>query len=371
MNEVAPKRPKYLQLVEHIRSEINAGRFAPGQALPIEASLADSFGMARNTVRQGLARLEQEGIIHRVQGRGTFVTTPRQRKARNQLEMFALIADQLREGFYPSLVHGFEGKCKSIQYQAIVSNSTNDIHVQGDLVLQMIDKDVAGVALVPVTTTSTPIHQIRQLQKHHIPVVFCHRAVSGVSAPCVTWDGEQVGRMAADAFIEKGHRRIAYLTPHRSEMSDAFTRGLRYRMHEADLELPEENCCYYGGALPGVQAQPAIREVLRTWRKSQNRPTAIFCGSLPDAEQVYLIAAEMDWRIPEDISLAYFGGTWPNGALAERITCVAVDEQALGARATELLSEMRSGTRPIDDEERILFPLSLLPGETLGPVPSE
>ena len=371
MKEVSPKRPKYLQLVEHIRSEINAGRFEPGKAIPIEANLADSFGMARNTVRQGLARLEQEGIIHRVQGRGTFVTTPRQRVARKQLEMFALIADQLREGTYPSLVHGFEGTCKSIQYQAIVCNSNNDVHVQGDLILQMIDKDVAGVALVPVTSTPTPIHQIRQLQKHHIPVVFCHRAVSGVPAPCVTWDGEQVGRLAAEAFIERGHRRLAYLTPHRSEISDAYVRGLRYRMLEADLELLEENCCYYGGALPGVEAQPAIREVLRTWSTSKERPTAIFCGSLPDAEQIYLLAAELGWRIPEDLSLAYFGGTWLNNALAERITCVAVDAQAIGARASEILSEMRSGMMPIDSEERIVFPVTLMPGETLGPAPAE
>ena len=371
MNEVAPKRPKYLQLVEHIRSEINAGRFAPGQALPIEANLADSFGMARNTVRQGLARLEQEGIIHRVQGRGTFVTTPRQRKARKQLEMFALIADQLREGTYPSLVHGFEGNCKSIQYQAIVSNSTNDVHVQGDLVLQMIDKDVAGVALVPVTTTATPIHQIRQLQKHHIPVVFCHRAVSGVSAPCVTWDGEQVGRQAAQAFIEQGHRRIACLTPHRSEMSDAYIRGLRYKMLENNLELLEENCCYYGGVLPGVESQPAIREALRTWSTSKKRPTAIFCGSLPDADQIYLLAAELGWRIPQDLSLAYFGDIWLSGVLAERIARVAVDSQAIGARASELLSEMRSGMRPIDNEERIVFPVTLMPGETIATAPTE
>ena len=371
MKEVSPKRPKYLQLVEHIRSEINAGRFEPGKAIPIEANLADSFGMARNTVRQGLARLEQEGVIHRVQGRGTFVTTPRQRKARKQLEMFALIADQLLEGFYPSLVHGFEGKCKGIQYQAIVCNSNNDVHVQGDLVLQMIDKDVAGVAMVPVTTTPTPIHQIRQLQKHHIPVVFCHRAVSGVSAPCVTWDGEQVGRMAAEAFIERGHRRIAYLMPHRSEMSDAYTRGLRYRMLEADLELLEDNCIYYGRALPGAAAQPAVREALRVWNTSQERPTAIFCGSSPDAEQIYLLASELGWRIPEDLSLIYFGGTWPNGVLAERITCVAVDEQAIGARASELLNEMRSGARPIDDQERIVFPVTLMPGETLGTASAE
>ncbi|MEA1950117.1 MAG: hypothetical protein U9N87_01945 [Planctomycetota bacterium] len=62
--------------------------------------------------------------------------------------------------------------------------------------------------------------------------------------------------------------------------------------------------------------------------------------------------------MPEDLSLIYFGGTWRGGALAERITCVAVDEQAVGTKAAKLLEEIRFGNRPSDSDERIAFPLT-------------
>jgi LacI family transcriptional regulator len=133
-----------------------------------------------------------------------------------------------------------------------------------------------------------------------------------------------------------------------------------------NMELPEPRCLYYGAPVSSADAKPAIRAAIKELHESDDRPTAIFCGMLPDAEQVYLVASELGWRVPEDLSLIYFGGTWRSGALAERITCVAVDEQALGAKAAQLLEEMRFGNRPIDDDARVVFAVSLLDGETLA-----
>jgi DNA-binding LacI/PurR family transcriptional regulator len=73
--------------------------------------------------------------------------------------------------------------------------------------------------------------------------------------------------------------------------------------------------------------------------------------------------------IPRDLSLIYFGGTWREHGLAERISCVAVDEHGIGARAAELLHEMRSGKRAIDNDERIVFPVTVWPGETVAEAP--
>ena len=195
------RRPKYQRIREHLFAEINSGRYAPGQSLPTEAKLAEMLGISRNTIRQALGELEGDGIVKRVQGRGTFVTNPQERKALHQMDAFALISPQLREGFYPSLVAGFEQASAGIQCQALVGSSANDLSKQGDLILQMIDKRVAGVALVPVAVAATPLHHIRQLHEHHIPVVFCHRAVEGVNAPCVGWDGEKVGQTAGKCFM--------------------------------------------------------------------------------------------------------------------------------------------------------------------------
>jgi DNA-binding LacI/PurR family transcriptional regulator len=366
-SESATARPKYRQIYNHLQTEIRQGRLQPGQALPTEVELIRSLGMSRNTVRQALAELENDGIIQRIQGRGTFVTTEQQRHARQQLDVFALIAPELRQGFYPSLVHGFEQASTGCQHQVVVSNSNNDVRHQGDLVLQMIDRSVGGVALNPVTSAITPAYQIRQLQEHKIPVVFCHRTVEGVSAPCVTWSGEGVGLKAGTALRKLGHSRIGLLFDHATSLALNYECGLRLALERDTSPNRGVVVAAFGNALSTMSRTDAIGEVLQDLLTRPNRPTAIFCGSLPDAEQVYLQAATFGLKIPEDLSLIYFGGTWRDHGLAERISCIAVNEHDVGARAAELLHEMRTGKRALDNNERIEFEVTLLAGDTLGP----
>lgn len=66
--------PLYYQLYTLLREQIASGRFAPGDRLPTEAELVADYGISRITVRQALKSLEEEGLIRREAGRGTFVT---------------------------------------------------------------------------------------------------------------------------------------------------------------------------------------------------------------------------------------------------------------------------------------------------------
>jgi DNA-binding FadR family transcriptional regulator len=56
-----------------ISREIAEGRLKPGDQLPTEQALAQTFGVSRNVVREAIARLRSEGRIWSQQGRGAFV----------------------------------------------------------------------------------------------------------------------------------------------------------------------------------------------------------------------------------------------------------------------------------------------------------
>ncbi|MEV4807935.1 GntR family transcriptional regulator [Nonomuraea sp. NPDC049421] len=60
----------YVQIADRMRERFRSGEFAPGQALPSEAELCREFGVARNTVRRGLAILEEEGLLVTVPSKG-------------------------------------------------------------------------------------------------------------------------------------------------------------------------------------------------------------------------------------------------------------------------------------------------------------
>jgi DNA-binding FadR family transcriptional regulator len=61
-------------VLDEIEGNITTGLWPPGYRLPTERDLEERFGVARNTVRKGLKRLEQEGKIVRHVGRGSFVS---------------------------------------------------------------------------------------------------------------------------------------------------------------------------------------------------------------------------------------------------------------------------------------------------------
>jgi GntR family transcriptional regulator len=58
---------------EEVRDRIRDGQLSEGVQLPAEIELATSLGVSRTTVREALLQLEQEGLLIRRHGHGTFV----------------------------------------------------------------------------------------------------------------------------------------------------------------------------------------------------------------------------------------------------------------------------------------------------------
>ncbi len=69
--------PLYLQLASLIRRCISSGLLRPGDQLPSEAELCRHFAVSRSTVRQALNEVDEQGLIRRQQGRGSFVAEPK------------------------------------------------------------------------------------------------------------------------------------------------------------------------------------------------------------------------------------------------------------------------------------------------------
>jgi GntR family transcriptional regulator len=78
--------PKYLQIADQLRADIQGGALAAGGRLPAETDLADRFHVSPPTVRQALAVLRSEWLIESRHGVGTFVreNRKRQRRSRNR-----------------------------------------------------------------------------------------------------------------------------------------------------------------------------------------------------------------------------------------------------------------------------------------------
>lgn len=87
----AKRLPLYIQISELLHREIAAGHYPVGERLPVEADLAAQLGVAVGTLRKALAKLEEDGMLERRQGSGTYVKSTLNDKAIYQLFRLELI----------------------------------------------------------------------------------------------------------------------------------------------------------------------------------------------------------------------------------------------------------------------------------------
>jgi len=69
----APRTLPYATIKAALRKRIAQGGWQPGVRLPSERELVQTFGCARMTVHRALRELEEEGLIERRQGSGSYV----------------------------------------------------------------------------------------------------------------------------------------------------------------------------------------------------------------------------------------------------------------------------------------------------------
>ena len=103
--------PIYRQLVDVIHAAVKKGTLAPRQQLPTVQGLSDMIGVARGTVKRAYDELERQGLIEKVQGRGTFVRyRPAQSSSSREQAMAAIdtLLEQLEDmGFTAAEINIF------------------------------------------------------------------------------------------------------------------------------------------------------------------------------------------------------------------------------------------------------------------------
>lgn len=91
--------PLYYQIKARLLESIENGQLKPGDRVLSERELTTQFGVSRMTARQALTELESQGYLYRVQGKGTFVATPKIEQPLAGLTSFT--EDMRRRGLEP------------------------------------------------------------------------------------------------------------------------------------------------------------------------------------------------------------------------------------------------------------------------------
>lgn len=200
---------KYYKLYNWAKTLIVSGVLKKGQKLPSENVLTRKFDYSRQTVRQALELLEQEGLIERVRGSGTYVAYDNASTAGSKPKV-GLILSYFSEYLFPSIYDGIEDIMKEEGYEIDVQVTKNRLNEEALYLESFLRSDVKGL-IVEGTKSSFPNQNqkfYRELEKRNIPVIFIHNHYPNMPFPSIEMQDRQGAKELTEYLFENGHRRI-------------------------------------------------------------------------------------------------------------------------------------------------------------------
>jgi LacI family transcriptional regulator len=183
-------------------------------------------------------------------------------------------------------------------------------------------------------------------------------AVSG-DRPSIIPDDEAGGYEQARYLLQRGHRRIAFVTLIPDiEATRLRGQGARRAFQDAGVFF-DESLEMRGMIGPVGKEEMVTYGVARELLARKDRPTAIVCGNDQVAMQVYAAAASLGLQVPDDLSIMGFDDLrLISETLYPQLTTVALPYFEIGRKAVELSISSREhdeGWTP-----RILVPCPLV-----------
>ena len=205
---------KYLEISETLKQEILDGKYEKEGKIPTEYELVSRFNVSRQTVRQAIACLKNEGYLYQVQGSGTYVSKPSRqiRKSGKTSATVMVICTYISDYIFPSIIRGIENKLSSNGITINLVATGNRIDTERRILQKILSEpDVDGI-IVEGTKTGFPNPNIalyREIQKLEIPIIFLHCSYPELSNSITVGMKEMDGgRYSITSLVALGCRKF-------------------------------------------------------------------------------------------------------------------------------------------------------------------
>ncbi len=361
------------QLTSDMRNSILHGRLSAGARLPTDQELAVEYQLSRDIVRQALALLADEGLIERIQGRGTFVCqipaslTPVSASpvVQEQKQIGLLLSSSLRKWgeSLQDIMGGVEQAARLHGYTVSIYYAEEGKEQQAQDIARVTANGIAGLIICPLTNVGDA-DAIRQLQAARFPLVFVDRYIPGLVVDYVGADNKSGGYRGTEHLIILGHRRIGFLYLEEEGLENTSSVKERWQGYSEALHkygVAYDPSLLHNDVNPGEgNVSPSIYEFLQR----PDRPSAIFAVNDIVALDVMQAAHALGLRIPQDLALVGFDNERFASRLSPPLTTIAQPFFDIGLRAATLLLSRIEGLSTVS--RRIELPVNLIIRESCG-----
>lgn len=330
----------YAQLLAYLRQQIQDGSLPAGSQLPTEVELAERFNVSRGTVRQAMTMLANEGLVERIQGRGTFV---RPGTAPSSGEVQSRPTDK-RIGLllsYPSseldldILAGVEHAAKARGYAVSFVYTEERAEEQTRDIAWLLSQRVSGLIIYPLSNISYD-ESIWRLRDERIPFVLIDRYFHELDTDYVACDNVGGGYRATEHLVILGHTRIGFVY---SAYGNLLTTSVRDRLEGYRRALREYGLPFDESLVFEVPSQSKNdpQHLHDRFFEAANRPTAVFVTTDNEAIALVQSAKRLGVNIPDDLAIIGFDNLRLSRYVHPPLTTVAQPCREEGMRAVNLL----------------------------------
>ena len=339
------EQPKDLQVADTLRREIAEGIFRDGQTLMTEEELRMRFDVSRQTIRQAISLLEDDGLVDRRRGSGTYVRHgPRRRQGMIHV---GVVTTFITDYIFPSIAQGMETVLNENGAVLSMNAMYNDVKTERNILERMLEQPVDGLIMEGCRTTKEMPNRdlLDRFAQRNIPVLFVNGYYPGMKhIPHVVMDDYGGGRLAAKTALDRGYTRLAGLFKTDDIQGAQRLTGFRDEILSRGLDLPEDRLlCFTTEERNDLADSPkgqALLEVLLN-----READCLICYNDIFAAQFMARLQEKGLKIPEDLGMIGFDNASISGMLHPPLTTLGHPQEALGALAARKILRMIAGEK--------------------------
>lgn len=335
---------RYETLADRLRDQIASGELKPGDRLPSFTEMRAQFDASPLTVDRMYALLEDEGLVVREARRGVFVAEFKKRTATGVIGVLGIKSEKRGDPYYSTILSGIQDAAFRAGLEILLLRHDSAIHWE----------KVDGVLLI---TSSYPT--FRRILPPRMVCVSMIYTIDEI--PSVVADDFGGLEKATQFLIEKGHRRIAYLTMANHPLTDLRIAGYYKALRRAGIE---PGC----GWLRVLKRTASRSEYFREWAYHSTKEwldgdwTALGCTALLTQNDWVATGAitafrEAGLRVPEDVSIIGFDDLSICEYVNPPLSSIEVPLYEIGTTAVEVL--IRRMTASDSGREKIVLPTHL------------
>ena len=329
----------YTQLFLQFKERITSNNWSNGMRLPTELELAKEHGVSRGTVRMALSELESEGLLERVQGRGTFVryqaaNNPTRVVTKQDKRIGLLFNRPLSAQIDIELMVGIEQAVKERGYQLNLACAEENQEQQIKSIERFQADQVAGLIIYPLADTTYDA-SIAQLKEKGLPVVLAGIYLPQLDTDYVVADNLDGAYRAIQHLLILGHKRIGFVY---NSIESLSTSSVRERWEGYCQALNEYGIAYDENLVVQQPAQNPYKDTyLKDYLQQSDPPTAVFAVNDILALELMQSANNQGLRVPQDLALVGFDNLSFASRLTPPLTTVAQPFIDIGLRSGNLL----------------------------------